>query len=50
MLANYCLFVFQLIEVPYIVVEMMKHLHGEQWNQEFVAKVMEGRGIEKVLL
>ncbi|RTZ66133.1 MAG: FAD-linked oxidase, partial [Aquificaceae bacterium] len=37
------------METDYIVVEMMKHLHGEQWNQEFVAKVMDG-GIEKVLL
>jgi Fe-S oxidoreductase len=37
------------METDYIVVEMMKHLHGEQWNQDFVAKVLDG-GIEKVLL
>ena len=37
------------METDYIVVEMMKHLHGEQWNQDFVEKVLEG-GIEKVLL
>ena len=37
------------METDYIVVEMMKHLHGEQWNQDFVTKVLDG-GIEKVLL
>ncbi len=37
------------METDYIVVEMMKHLHGEQWEKNFVAKVLDG-GIEKVLL
>ncbi|HIO91737.1 MAG TPA: DUF3683 domain-containing protein [Leucothrix mucor] len=37
------------METDYIVVEMMKHLHGDDWNKEFVKKVMDG-GIEKVLL
>ena len=37
------------METDYIVVEMMKHLHGDKWNEEFVAKVLDG-GIEKVLL
>jgi FAD/FMN-containing dehydrogenase/Fe-S oxidoreductase len=37
------------METDYIVVEMMKHLYGDQWNQQFVNKVQAG-GIEKVLL
>ena len=37
------------METDYIVVEMMKHLYGEDWNKEFVEKVLDG-GIERVLL
>lgn len=37
------------IEADYIVVEMAKHLLGENWMQEYVARVNNG-GIEKVLL
>jgi Fe-S oxidoreductase len=37
------------METDYIVVEMMKHLHGEKWQNEFVERVTKG-GIEKVLL
>ena len=37
------------METDYIVVEMMKHLHGEQWDKMFVEKVLDG-GIERVLL
>ncbi|MCK5810007.1 MAG: (Fe-S)-binding protein, partial [Cocleimonas sp.] len=37
------------METDYIVVEMMKHLYGEDWNKQFVEKIVEG-GIERVLL
>ena len=37
------------IDTDYIVVEVMKHLHGDNWNSEFVERVSKG-GIEKVLL
>jgi Fe-S oxidoreductase len=37
------------IEADYIVVEMAKHILGENWMQEYVEKVNNG-GIEKVLL
>jgi Fe-S oxidoreductase len=37
------------IEADYIVVEMAKHILGENWMQEYVARVNNG-GIEKVLL
>ena len=37
------------METDYIVVEMMKHLYGEDWNKAFVEKVLDG-GIERVLL
>ena len=37
------------METDYIVVEMMKELHGEKWQAEFVETVSNG-GIEKVLL
>jgi len=37
------------LETEYIVVEMVKHLQGEHWQQEFVATVNRG-GVEKVLL
>ncbi len=37
------------IEADYIVVEMAKHILGENWMQEYVAKANNG-GIEKVLL
>ena len=37
------------IEADYIVVEMAKHLLGENWMQEYVERVNNG-GIEKVLL
>jgi len=37
------------IEADYIVVEMAKHILGENWMQEYVGKANNG-GIEKVLL
>jgi Fe-S oxidoreductase len=37
------------IEADYIVVEMAKHILGENWMQDYVQKVNHG-GIEKVLL
>jgi len=37
------------IEADYIVVEIAKHLLGENWMQDYVAKANEG-GIERVLL
>jgi FAD/FMN-containing dehydrogenase/Fe-S oxidoreductase len=37
------------METDYIVVEMMKHIYGDNWNQKFVEKVLNG-GIERVLL
>jgi len=37
------------ITADYIVVEMAKHILGENWLQEYVDKVNNG-GIEKVLL
>ena len=37
------------IEADYIVVEMAKHILGENWMQEYVERVNNG-GIEKVLL
>jgi len=37
------------METDYIVVEMMKELHGEKWQEKFVDKIANG-GIEKVLL
>jgi hypothetical protein len=37
------------IEADYIVVEMAKHILGENWMQEYVEKANNG-GIEKVLL
>jgi Fe-S oxidoreductase len=37
------------IEADYIVVEMAKHILGENWMQEYVARANNG-GIEKVLL
>jgi FAD/FMN-containing dehydrogenase/Fe-S oxidoreductase len=37
------------IEADYIVVEMAKHILGDNWMQEYVARVNNG-GIEKVLL
>jgi len=37
------------IEADYIVVEMAKHVLGENWLQDYVAKVNNG-GVEKVLL
>jgi Fe-S oxidoreductase len=37
------------IEADYIVVEMAKHILGENWMQEYVERVNKG-GIEKVLL
>ncbi|HQR51406.1 MAG TPA: FAD-binding and (Fe-S)-binding domain-containing protein, partial [Methylophilaceae bacterium] len=37
------------IEADYIVVEMAKHLLGDNWMQDYVAKASEG-GIERVLL
>ena len=37
------------IEADYIVVEMAKHILGENWMEEYVKKATNG-GIEKVLL
>jgi FAD/FMN-containing dehydrogenase/Fe-S oxidoreductase len=37
------------VQADYIVVEMAKHLLGENWMQDYVAKANQG-GIEKVLL
>ena len=37
------------VEADYIVVEMAKHLLGENWMQDYVANANQG-GIEKVLL
>ena len=37
------------MDTDYIVVEVMKHMHGDNWNAEFVERVSKG-GIEKVLL
>ncbi len=37
------------MDTDYIVVEMMKELHGEKWQADFVEKITHG-GIEKVLL
>ena len=37
------------MDTDYIVVEMMKSLHGEQWERKFIKKLTQG-GIEKVLL
>ena len=37
------------MDTDYIVVEMMKALHGDQWQTTFVEKITHG-GIEKVLL
>ncbi|HZV97461.1 MAG TPA: DUF3683 domain-containing protein [Methylophilaceae bacterium] len=37
------------VQADYIVVEMAKHLLGENWMQEYVAKATQG-GIERVLL
>lgn len=37
------------MDTDYIVVEVMKHKHGDNWNPEFVERVAKG-GIEKVLL
>ena len=37
------------VDADYIVIEMAKHVLGEQWQNEFVAKAANG-GIERVLL
>ena len=37
------------IEADYIVVEMAKHILGENWMEDYIAKANRG-GIEKVLL
>jgi len=37
------------LEVDYIIVEMMNHLHGENWQNEFTSSIENG-GIERVLL
>jgi Fe-S oxidoreductase len=37
------------VEADYIVVELARHLLGEHWQSDYVAKVQQG-GIEKVLL
>ncbi|MDD2546731.1 MAG: DUF3400 domain-containing protein, partial [Burkholderiaceae bacterium] len=38
-----------LLEADYIVVEMAKHILGENWLPEYVAKANQG-GIERVLV
>jgi hypothetical protein len=37
------------VEADYIVVEIAKHLLGQNWMEDYVAKANQG-GIEKVLL
>ena len=37
------------VEADYIVVELARHLHGEDWQQQFIRKVKEG-GTERVLM
>jgi len=37
------------VEADYIVVELVKHLHGEEWQKSFIEKVKAG-GIERVLM
>ncbi len=37
------------MDTDYIVVEMMKEIHGEKWQTEFIETIING-GIEKVLL
>jgi len=37
------------VEADYIVVELAKNLHGEDWQNTFVSKVKNG-GIERVLM
>jgi len=37
------------VEADYIVVELAKNLHGDDWQNEFVSKVKHG-GIERVLM
>jgi hypothetical protein len=37
------------IDTGYIVVELVRQLHGEKWQREFIDEVKQG-GIERVLL
>ncbi len=37
------------VDADYIVVELARHLHGEDWQDQFVRKVQQG-GIERVLM
>ncbi len=37
------------VDADYIVVELARHLHGEDWQQQFIQKVKNG-GIERVLM
>ena len=37
------------VEADYIVIELVKHLHGEDWQKQFIKKVKSG-GIERVLM
>ncbi len=37
------------VDADYIVVELAKHLHGEDWQKKFIQKVKNG-GIERVLM
>ncbi|MDQ7000966.1 MAG: DUF3683 domain-containing protein [Mariprofundus sp.] len=37
------------VEADYIVVELARHLHGDDWQKQFVKKVKNG-GIERVLM
>jgi len=37
------------VSVDYIVIELARHLHGEDWQKQFIQKVKNG-GIERVLM
>ena len=37
------------VEADYIVVELMKQLHGDDWQKIFVQRIKDG-GIERVLM
>jgi len=37
------------VKADYIVIELARHLHGEQWQSEFIKKIKSG-GIDRVLM
>jgi len=37
------------VDADYIVIELVKHLHGEDWQKQFIQKIKSG-GIERVLM